>query len=278
VFGVIVGVLCIFLDRFSQIRTLLPFLTGLICGFLSFAISTATTEFCPFATALAGIVWLLPGLTFAIAVAELSARCIIAGSSRFFGAVVVALQQGFGLAIGSRLVLWSPINTDEIVNGCPITHAIWYAPIFLTLALTSFNILLNNRPSQWLPTTAAALVGWSTFYALSKSGFGILDTSSAVAVAALGVGVTGQLVAMCSHHQSLVAIIGGILVLVPGGLGVRGATSVFSQKGVDGLSFGLNNIMVGFSITMGLMVAKALIPSHLPTVLFRPTRTAVPIM
>ena len=81
-------------------------------------------------------------------------------------------------------------------------------------------------------------------------------------MASFAVGICGQLIALVTHHQSLITIICGIIVLVPGGIGVRGATSVFTSKGIDGVSFGLTTVMTGFDICMGLIVAKALIPSH----------------
>ena len=281
VFGLVTGGLCIWLDQYAQFRPLLGFLTALTISFVSFAISTATSEYCPFATALAGIVWLLPGLTIAIAVAELSARCIVSGSARFFGAVIVAMQQGFGLAMGSRLILWAKINDDEITRGCPFRASSWYSPVFLLLISLTFNILLNNRPSQWWSSVLSAFVGWYAFLALSPNGFALMDTNSAVAVAALCVGICGQLIALVTHHQSLVTIMCGILVLVPGGIGVRGAASVFTAKGVDGLSFGLTTVMTGFDICMGLIVAKAMIPSQQPSsrLARQPSRpNPVPIM
>ena len=278
-FGCIVGALCIFLDAYPQFKALLSFFTAFLVSFFAFAISTATSYFCPFSTALAGIVWLLPGLSIAIAVAELSARCIISGSSRFFGAVIIALQQGFGLALGSRFVLWSRINVDEILGGCPVRASLWYAPIILLVITFAFNILLNNRPSQWWPGAFAAFVGWGVFLALSPSGFDVLDGNTSVAVASFAVGILGQLFALMTHHQSLNTIICGIIVLVPGGISVRGSASVFTAKGIDGVSFGVTTVMTGFSICMGLIVAKALIPSQSTKDLLHPKQNnPVPIM
>jgi uncharacterized membrane protein YjjB (DUF3815 family) len=55
-------------------------------------------------------------------------------------------------------------------------------------------------------------------------------------------------------------LIGGIIILVPGSLGVRGAISLFdgSQDGYSG-EFAINMVAIGLSVTLGLFMANVVV-------------------
>jgi len=244
--------------RFQRVTS---FGAAVISGFVSYAISSQVQQFCPFATALSGVVWLLPGLSISTAVTELAAHSVIAGTGRFFGAIVNAMQLGFGLAVGSSLVAWGDGDVTELLNGCPRSVPMYLTPLWLLLITTSFNVLLNCPLSQFWSCTFCAIVGWCTFFGVSAQGLNLLNGEGSTAAAAFAIGVSGQILCRVTRHQALVTVLCGILVLVPGGMSVRGAASVFKATGVDAVNFGVAMTKTGFSITMGLIIAKAAIPS-----------------
>jgi uncharacterized membrane protein YjjB (DUF3815 family) len=55
-------------------------------------------------------------------------------------------------------------------------------------------------------------------------------------MAALAVGLSGSLYARITGHQPVITTISGILMLVPGSLGVRGVAAFLSDDVVSGVS------------------------------------------
>jgi hypothetical protein len=58
-------------------------------------------------------------------------------------------------------------------------------------------------------------------------------------------------------------ILSGILLLVPGGIGVQGVAAMLQDDVLSGMGFVFDMVVVGLSITLGLLVAKILLPSAL---------------
>ena len=80
-------------------------------------------------------------------------------------------------------------------------------------------------------------------------------------VIALIVGLFGSLWSRLLEEQPVVYIVSGILMLVPGGLGVKGATALFDRNDVSVLNFFAAVLQTAVSIAVGLLVAKFIFPS-----------------
>ncbi len=95
------------------------------------------------------------------------------------------------------------------------------------------------------------------------------------ALAAFGVGIFGGIWAHVTKHQVIkkiffqekniiyffplqptTTVLSGILLLVPGSIGVRGVRAFFSQDVISGVQFTFQMMTVGLSIAMGLFVAN----------------------
>ncbi len=61
----------------------------------------------------------------------------------------------------------------------------------------------------------------------------------------------------------LVMVLSGILLLVPGGIGVRGVEAMLKDDVLSGMGFVFNMLVVGLSITIGLLMSKLVLPSGL---------------
>lgn len=256
--SVIVGMMVIYLGRVGRFKRILEFSCALVSSFIAFGVSTFAPSFCPFATSLASIVWLLPGLSLTTAVTEMAARSAISGSSRFFMAVLSAFQLGFGLAVGQKLVFWAPSDDSEIIAGCPLAVPTYLLPFCLVAVNGAFAILLNCRKSQMIPASISGVVTFLVFKLLTLYfGFnGDLTTG----IAAFFTGITGQLISRVSDNPPLVTVLCGIMLLVPGALSVRGVTTLFVGESASGVSFGLDTTLSCFAITMGLLLSKSMFP------------------
>ncbi len=77
-------------------------------------------------------------------------------------------------------------------------------------------------------------------------------------LSALGVGFTGMVMARYSHHHqnALTIILSGILMLVPGSVGLRGINALLESDTVSGVQFGFSMLLIALSIAIGLLVAR----------------------
>lgn len=180
------------------------------------------TDVCIFTVALASVVWLLPGLSLTTAITELATGNIISGTCRMFYAALVALQLGFGIAIGSGIIFWAKSSSSS--EPCSPSIPVWVNVFFFFGASIPFNILMNAKPSQWPPMTFAQGFG----YLISFFGDKALNPNAVSVIAAFGVGIVGGLYSRYSHHAPVVTTLAGILLLVPGSFGVRGVNAMFS--------------------------------------------------
>ncbi len=123
---------------------------------------------------------------------------------------------------------------------------------------SSFNLLFNAHWKQWPGMTVTAAVGYTLAVVLD----GLFTPETVNLLSAMGIGVMGIIWSKYSPYHSdspLVIIISGVLMLVPGGISVRGATALLSNNVVDGLSFGFVMLVTGLSISVGLFVARLIV-------------------
>jgi len=110
----------------------------------------------------------------------------------------------------------------------------------------SINITFGAHPRQWFGMTLVTSVGLVVTLFL-KSGPQIT-----AAIAAFLVGLAGQLWARVTGQLSYVPLLSGVLLLVPGSVGVRGFLAMFGSDGVQGFAFVLTMINVSVAITLGV--------------------------
>ena len=95
----------------------------------------------------ASVIWSLPGLSLTVAVLELSTKKnLVSGTSRFFGAIIVSMQIGFGINIGTRLGDWM-LTTESnhlsvlLQTACSATTQIGtaFVPFLFVLTILCWN-------------------------------------------------------------------------------------------------------------------------------------------
>lgn len=304
VLGGVVGLLCLLATRID-IGSALDFVCCFTVAIIARSLVTYVWpgEMCFFASALGACVWLFPGLSITTAVIELAGGAPISGTSRMFKALVTALIQGFGLALGSRA---GTLGAKLGSYGCTSTAARpWFVqvPAFFVV-YGSFAILTNAvstratrpraravccevcdrmclaascradriivcsqppvpcSPAQRKEQLVPMLVTNAAAYLASMWGPDYVGDSAATVVAAMAVGLSALLVRKVqgrSRSADYVPVISGILFLVPGSMGVRGAAALIDNDYVSGMQFGVGMLLTALSITIGLAVASAIV-------------------
>jgi uncharacterized membrane protein YjjB (DUF3815 family) len=75
------------------------------------------------------------------------------------------------------------------------------------------------------------------------------------ALAAFAVGVTGQVYGRVTGQLSYVPLLSGVLLLVPGSVGVRGILAIIGSDPSQGFTFVLTMIHVSVAITLGVFLS-----------------------
>ncbi|KAF9175071.1 hypothetical protein BGX21_009324 [Mortierella sp. AD011] len=242
--GLMVGILGIIAGKFPVYGNVFEMTASILVGFVAKAFGDRV---CFSAVALAGVVVLLPGLLLTQAIMELSSRNIVSGAVKMFYALMYAFFLGFGLTIGADL--WDYFTgASAVASASACQHPIsrwWYFIVYPAVS-ASINIVFNAHPRQWLGMTSVTAVGFvvTLFF---KTGPQIN-----AAVAAFAVGISGQLYGRLTGQLSYVPLLSGVLILVPGSVGVRGILAIIGNDPSQGLTFVLTMIHVSVAITLGV--------------------------
>ncbi|KAF9330520.1 hypothetical protein BG006_006527 [Podila minutissima] len=255
--GLVVGLTSLLASRYSVYSDVFEVSTSIVIAFVAKALRDYV---CFTGVVLSGIVVLLPGLSLTTAIMELSSRYMISGSVRMFYSLIYCLFLGFGLSIGSSLwdVFREPAPGDLKMGYCHPATEPWRWVLFPLLAI-AFNIQLNAQPRQWPVMIVCSSVG----YAVSEFA-GMYWPHSlhiAAAVSAFVVGLLGNLYERLTHELAFVPILGAILLIVPGGMGVRSSLLLLDQSGhaSQGTAFALQMIVVALGIAVGLFASTLVV-------------------
>lgn len=201
---------------------------------------------------LAGIVVLLPGLTLTVAIAELAAQHLSAGTARIAGAAVTFLQLGVGTALGWKLAALLPRALRATAAPLP-SWAPWAA---LVPAALCFAVLFQSRRRDLPFIVGIALLA----FAASRQGQAWLGPELGACVGGLVVGLAGNLHARIRRLPAAVVQLPGLLVLVPGSLGFRGLGALMQDDVAGGVDAAFGMFVVAASLVAGLLTAGVLLP------------------
>ncbi|KAI8621383.1 hypothetical protein BC830DRAFT_1163831 [Chytriomyces sp. MP71] len=259
VLGLVVGLLTVWLSRYDNIGFLLEFLASFISVFLSRSIQSflpATVCYNFIKISFASYAIFLPGLSLTIAIIELSTRNMVSGTIRLFGAIFCAMMIGFGLTIGSALVLWD--NNGLTHPKCAPTSPMWAFVFFIPMAM-SINIQFQGNRNQWFIMTVASALGFVTNSMLNLIPVLQAQPTAVTALSAMAIGLASNVYARVTNDVAIAPILAGLLIQVPGSLSVTSTLQFFQNAGngsssggvVDGVNFTFQMLLISMSLAMG---------------------------
>ncbi len=215
----------------------------------------------PFIPILAGLIVLVPGLTVTIAVSELATGHLVSGTARFVGSLIAFLQLGFGIAIGGRLAArwFDTVGSSALLPAAaPEPLAWWLVAVSLVIIASGLTVLFQAAPRQWPLVLAACTVS----FAGSRLGSVAAGPELGALIGACLVTWLGYLSGRWWQWPSAVAILPGILLLVPGSLGFRSVSSLLANDVVSGIEAGFTMVLLAFSIVTGLLLGNLTVRSR----------------
>lgn len=144
---------------------------------------------------------------------------------------------------------------DSFDNGCRHSVNEWYHILLLPIASVVFCLLINVDKKHLPGMVLVASAGQGVSFLLTYNSSG----SDTMAVPLVG-GIVVTLVARVYAHfagnqRPLIYIISGLLVLVPGGIGVKGMSNVWSGDVTTGLEFTFKMVMIGVCLSIGVFLS-----------------------
>lgn len=256
--GLITGVVAWRAGRYETTRPMVPPLAALLVSAVALALDGALHGTAGFATTVAGLVVLLPGLTFTVGLTELSTRHLSSGTARLSGALVTFLGLGFGVALGARLgsaaAQWLVPLAAALPPAVTATALPAWSPwAALVVAPLAFTVLLRAEPRD----APAILVTCAAAYLTAQwVGGGLGEELGAFAGAAL-VSAGSVVLARWRRGMAMVTQVPGLLILVPGSIGFRSVTSMLGQQVEAGIATAFQLALVGISLAAGVVAGNA---------------------
>lgn len=241
-------------SRYPRLAPAVPVILSALAAFLAQALAQVFPQQVPFVSAVAGIVFLLPGFMLTVAMSELATQNYLAGTGRLTGAFVLLFLLGAGLAIGTQVALAClPVQAQ----GAPLPVAAWV--IWLAIAALGVSLLavLQAPASAVLISVGACLLAWAVFSLLDAR----MGSVVAAFAAALAVACAGHVYEHLSQRPAALVQIPGLITLVPGSMGFRGLHALMQQDSVAGIGLITEMVITGAVLAVGLLLADNIMPA-----------------
>lgn len=213
---------------------------------------------------------ILPGYIILCGALELQSRNLVSGAVRMFYAIIYSLFLGFGLTLGSALYGWIDSNATSATT-CSNTVNAWYRFIFVpgfTLGLA----LINQAKWFQLPIMLfISSAGYVVTYFSSKYFYD--STEFTASLASFVIGVLGNLYSRIWKGIAVSAMLPGIFLQVPGGVGsqqtllvgvenanrITGNKTATSSSDTSGIEFGITMTQIVIGISVGLFASTIVV-------------------
>lgn len=199
---------------------------------------------------LAGVLGLLPGLALTVAMTELGTGNLVSGTSRLAGAITTLLQLAFGTFTGRLVVTLLPPPTRP--PRVPLPE--WADAAGLVTMVVATVVLLNARwrHAGWL--ALGVVVAWGS----TRLSAGRVDPDLIPFFGAMAVTAAANLAARLGRKPATLVSVPGLLLLVPGSIGLRGMTAMLDDA-VKGMELLFQAGFVAVSLAAGVLVAHVII-------------------
>lgn len=196
----------------------------------------------------AGLLYLLPGLTLTIALTELSTRHLVSGTARLTMAILILLEMAFGVAIGSRISLLGPSLATPVVKELPAGTDIFALVSAALCYLVLFRARLRDAP--WI------IAACGIAYYGARFGAQWMGPQLGGWIGALVVGLACNAYARLMDRPPTVPLVPAILLLVPGSIGLRSVTWLLQNETVKAVDAAFEMALVGMALAVGMLIAN----------------------
>ncbi len=255
VIGLVIGLLALETGSHPTLGRVFEPLAAFTASAIAALAATAGAPVSVLLATLAGVIVLIPGLTLTTAMTELSTRHLASGTARLMGALVLLLGIAFGIALGTKVVSLS-FGAVPIVAPVPLPGwTLWIAMLITPLA---FLVLLKAelRDAGWI-----ILAGALAFEG-AQLGVRWLGPELGAFGGALLTGMGSQWYSRVTNRPSQITLVPGLLLLVPGSIGLRSLTSMMDRDVLLGVEGAFQMGLIAVSLVAGILIARVVSPKR----------------
>ncbi len=251
--GAVTGTLAEIAARRPAFARVFEWIAAPVAAVLALFAARALGPMVPLIAALAGLIALIPGLTFTVALTELASKHLVSGTARLAGAGLSFVAIGLGLALGARL---APVLGVESLAAPAMPLPPGSELVALALTPFALTVLFRARPRD----LGVIALGGAIAFAVAR--FVTLAAGAEVGMlaASLAVGLFGNAYARGFNKPAVVPIVPSLLILVPGSLGVKSIASFLARDVVSGLELVFSLIALATALAAGLLLANLFLP------------------
>jgi len=249
--GAIIGMLGFAAARLHLRQGLFELAAAVLASAAAYFLATANVGAAPSLATIAGLIIVLPGFSLTIALAELAARHLVSGTARLAGAFTVFLVITFGVAVGRQIVS-AAVGLAPLAPVVPLPEWTLWAAVLATPPALTVMYQGRARDLPWIVlASVAGFVG-------GRVGSALLGPSIGACLGALSVGLAAHAYERWRERPALVALVPGVLLLVPGSIGFRSLALLLDQQVISGIDAAFTTLMTASSLVAGMLLAEML--------------------
>jgi len=255
VIGLATGLLALYAGPRPRVQRVFEPLVALMASAVAGVVARLWLPHSVYVSTLAGLIVLIPGFPLTVAVRELSTQHLASGTARFASATATFLGIGFGVALGDRLVA---LMLGERADLAAQPYPLWALPVAVAVAGLAFAVILQAERRDTVRIVVIGLVA----VAAGRLGARFLGLELGAFMGALAVGVLGNLFSRLRNRPSLILIVPGILMLVPGTIGFRSISALLEAQVETGVNTLFRMLLTAVAIASGLLIADLVSPTR----------------
>ena len=257
VIGLLLGLAWVAFEQHAGVRALFEFGAAASATVVAGLVAWLGGEIQVLTTVLAAVIFWLPGLTLTQAMTELATGHLASGTARLMGAGTRFVQMAFGIAVGVALVDAFPSSLPAARPLRPLTLITpsWLSYVAIVLIAPNFMVLLGARARQVAIILPAVAIAWLSASVGSRTG----EPQLGAFAGAAAVGVVSNAWARWTDSPAILPMVSGILVLVPGSVGLRSMSALAQHKTLAGVDELFGTVLIAAAIVSGLLAANLLV-------------------
>lgn len=251
--GTLTGLMVLWLRGHLERSRLASPLTATIVTFLGMLWCGLDPQTALVPAVIASIIALVPGMDLTTAARELATGHLVSGSSRLAFALMVFALLALGLLLGGLAGQWV-VGPVDLVLASPAPA--WLPALGVLLAALGLMLLNQAHRRDWIWMLLACLIA----YAGARLGLALEAPVVGAFIGALAVGLAGNLFATLTGRPGSIMHLPGLILLVPGSIGLRGLATLLADDAVLGLVTATTAGMIAVALTTGMILASVLLP------------------
>lgn len=253
--GIVIGLVHLLGIGRPRVQEAEEALAALVATLLTAVIASFVLPLTTNTVVIAAIIVLVPGMTLANAVSELSSQHLVSGMARFGGALSTLLKLAFGTLAAMQLVRvlgWRPHEAHA-------HHARqWVEWGGLLVSAYAFAVLFRARRGDYLLVMASAAFG----YLVTRWVGSRLGNDAGVFFGSMAVAAASNAYARWAHRPGALVRVPGIVLLVPGSVSFRSLTFVLERDVMLGLNTAVAVLSVLVALVAGVLFGNLLVPTR----------------